>query len=448
MKNRQRKSGGCIRGMVRLVAIGIVLVAVSIGVCNWIVIRSAKGRTYSEINAVPYHKVGVVLGTVPYLANGHENYYFNSRMKAAADLYFAHKISYILATGDNHKRNYNEPESMRQALLALGVPDSAIILDYAGFRTFDSMVRAKKVFGQDSFIVISQHWHNERAIFIALHQGMDVVGYDAKDAIVRRGYVKNCVREMLAKVKAVYDVCVGKQPKYLGEPVIIPFAVETQTCILKHVNFYDLDEFDMAITIDIPINTPKELADSITAFLNERLYQYFDNGEDIHLPYESVYTSNLQHLANHYWSAYRSFYDEKDPEFDWLDLNLVAQTDSYVTYEAVKAFRGEGIHEFREWVTFVMEDGHRLKEAISFEDMKRLCEDLPELMDSDILCDAQYRQAEGYSVMYEVGLLKDSLAFMYVWGNTGHDDVYKYDMRIVKPYLSKEAQKLVRVVPD
>ena len=221
MKKSHSKPG-CIKSIFRIMAIGIVFVAVVIGVCNWIVIRSAKGRTYDEIDAVPYHKVGVVLGTVPYLPNGRENFYFNSRMKAAADLYFAHKISYILASGDNHRRNYNEPESMRKALLALGVPDSAIVLDYAGFRTFDSMIRAKKVFGQDSFVVISQHWHNERAIFIARHHDMDVVGYDAKDAIVRKAYLKIFVREVLAKVKAVYDVCVGKQPKYLGEPVIIP----------------------------------------------------------------------------------------------------------------------------------------------------------------------------------------------------------------------------------
>lgn len=101
------------------------------------------------------------------------------------------------------------------------MPNSAIVLDYSGFQTYDSMVRAKKVFGQDSFIVISQHWHNERAIFIAQHNGMDVVGYDAKDAVVRRADVKIFMREVLAKVKAVYDVCVGKQPKYLDEPVIM-----------------------------------------------------------------------------------------------------------------------------------------------------------------------------------------------------------------------------------
>ena len=219
---KRKGKSGCIRGVMRLVVIGIVLVSIVIGVCNWVVIRSAKGRTYNETKAIPYHKVGVVLGTVPYLNNGRKNFYFDSRMKAAADLYFAHKISYILATGDNHRRNYNEPKSMREALIALGVPDSAIVLDYAGFRTLDSMVRAKKVFGQDSFIVISQHWHNERAIFIARHNGMDVVGYDAKDAVVRKAYIKSLVREALAKVKAVYDVCVDKQPKFLGEPVIIP----------------------------------------------------------------------------------------------------------------------------------------------------------------------------------------------------------------------------------
>lgn len=217
MKNSRNRLGRCIINCLKWGMIGIALVAVIIGVCNMVVIRSAKGKTYHVVKEVPYHKVGVLLGTVPYLPNGKENFYFNSRTKAAAELYFAHKISYILATGDNCRRGYNEPEYMRNALLALGVPDSAIVLDYAGFRTYDSMVRAKKVFGQGSFIVISQHWHNERAIFIARHNGMDVVGYDAKDAIAHKTHIRNHVREMLAKVKAVYDVCIDKQPKYLGE---------------------------------------------------------------------------------------------------------------------------------------------------------------------------------------------------------------------------------------
>ncbi len=223
-----------------------------------------------------------------------------------------------------------------------------------------------------------------------------------------------------------------------------PLVVETQTCILKHVNFYDLDEFDMAITIDIPVNAPKVLADSITAFLNERLYQYFDNGEKIHIPYESVYSTDLQHLADHYWDTYRSFYDQQDPDYHWLFLNLVAQTDTYITYEFVKAFRGEGVHEFRNWITFFKKDGRQLKEAIGFENMMRFYEDYPELMEYGVWCDAQYLLADGNDIdMYEAGLLNDSLAFMYVWDNTDYNDVFKYDMRIIEPYLSEEAQKLV-----
>ena len=190
--------------------------------CNIIVIQSAKGRTYNNVEEIPYNKVGVVLGTVPKLSNGNDNYYYTCRMKATADLYFAGIISYIIASGDNHIKEYNEPECMRNSLVALGVPDTVIYLDYAGFRTFDSMVRAKKVFGQDSITVISQHWHNQRAIFVARQQDMNAIGFDAKDAIVRKAYFKNHLREMLAKVKAVVDVCFGKQPHFLGEPVIIP----------------------------------------------------------------------------------------------------------------------------------------------------------------------------------------------------------------------------------
>lgn len=193
-----------------------------VGLCNLIVIQSAMGRTYSDVEKIPYNKVGLVLGTTPKLINGNDNYYYKCRMQATADLYFAGKISYIIASGDNHIKEYNEPECMLNSLVALGVPDSVIFLDYAGFRTFDSMVRAKKVFGQDSITVISQHWHNQRAIYVARKQGIDIVGFDAKDAIVRKAYIKNHAREILAKVKAVVDVLLGKQPHFLGEPVIIP----------------------------------------------------------------------------------------------------------------------------------------------------------------------------------------------------------------------------------
>lgn len=220
MKVKKNKS--FFRLVIRWGLICALAVLAIIGLCNLIVIQSAKGRIYDDVEKIPYNKVGLVLGTIPKLSNGNDNYYYKCRMQATADLYFAGKISYIIASGDNHIKEYNEPECMLNSLVALGVPDTVIYLDYAGFRTFDSMIRAKKVFMQDSITVISQHWHNQRAIYVARKQGMDIIGFDAKDAIVRKAYIKNHIREMLAKVKAVVDVYFGKQPHFLGDPVIIP----------------------------------------------------------------------------------------------------------------------------------------------------------------------------------------------------------------------------------
>jgi SanA protein len=111
---------------------------------------------------------------------------------------------------------------MRRSLIELGVPDSVIVLDYAGFRTFDSMIRAKKVFGQDSITVISQAWHNERAVYIAQHYDLDAIGFNVTDIQHRRSYLKNHTREILAKTKVVLDMLLHKQPKFLGDPVPIP----------------------------------------------------------------------------------------------------------------------------------------------------------------------------------------------------------------------------------
>lgn len=194
------------------------------GVCNAVVKHHAQGRIYADVNDIPYRKVGLVLGTVP-VKNGHQNRYYQYRMDAAAELYFANKVSYLLLSGDNHISHYNEPESMRKSLVERGVPDSVIYLDCAGFRTFDSMVRAKKVFAQDSVTVVSQQWHNERAIYIAEHYGLDAIALSARDYTVgRKIYLKNHLREALAKVKVVLDLLFNKQPHFLGDIEPIPNA--------------------------------------------------------------------------------------------------------------------------------------------------------------------------------------------------------------------------------
>ena len=199
-----------------------LLCVIAILSCNIAVKHCSKGRMYSDVQQIPYRKVGLVLGTTPFTATGRVNCYYRNRMQAAAELYFAKKISYILVSGDNHVMTYNEPEEMRNSLVALGVPRSAIYLDYAGFRTYDSMVRGKKVFNLDSVTVISQKWHNERAIYIAERKGLDAIAYNAKDVKVRLSFFKNHAREALSKVKVVLDILFHKKPKFLGDVILIP----------------------------------------------------------------------------------------------------------------------------------------------------------------------------------------------------------------------------------
>jgi SanA protein len=184
---------------------------------NWRVNKSTELQVYSEIESLPELKVGMVLGTSKYIRNGQINQYFKNRIDAAAKLYHAGKIKYILVSGDNGQVSYNEPRQMLQELIKKGVPEEAIVLDFAGFRTFDSVVRAKEVFGQDSMIVISQKFQNQRAIFIGNHKEIAIFGYNAKDVNKYYGF-RTRIREHLARVKLMLDIFILQtQPKFLGE---------------------------------------------------------------------------------------------------------------------------------------------------------------------------------------------------------------------------------------
>ena len=189
--------------------------------CNKIIVDSAKGKLYTDINSIPFNKVGLLLGTSRSLANGKGNPYYNYRIQAAIQLLHAHKIKYLIISGDNGRSDYNEPESMRSDLISAGIDSSLIYLDYAGFRTFDSIKRLKEIFGQDSVTIISQQFHNERAIYIAGKEGIAAIGFNATDVGSRQG-LKTQLREKLARVKVFLDYWFGTKPKYLGSKVIIP----------------------------------------------------------------------------------------------------------------------------------------------------------------------------------------------------------------------------------
>ncbi len=161
--------------------------------------------------------VALLLGTSSRTVAGRPNRFYHARIEAAAELFQSGKVKGILVSGDNATRWYNEPIAMQKDLIAAGVPAEFITLDYAGFRTLDSVVRAKEVFGQDHIIIVSQRFHAERAIFLARHYGIDASGLAAADPD-DLGLMKVRAREVLARVVAVLDIVINRGPKFLGEP--------------------------------------------------------------------------------------------------------------------------------------------------------------------------------------------------------------------------------------
>ena len=148
--------------------LSLVLVLVIL-TCNFIISSTTEDKTYSNINTIPPNRVGLVLGTSNRISNGSSNPYYTYRIDATVALFKAGKIKFILVSGDNGSIYYNEPNTIKKDLIKAGIPEEVIFLDYAGFRTLDSMVRAKFIFGLDNVTVISQKFHNERAIYIAEH---------------------------------------------------------------------------------------------------------------------------------------------------------------------------------------------------------------------------------------------------------------------------------------
>lgn len=216
---RRRSRGVFILACTKLLILALVVVVFSVYTA---ISRSTERRVFSDIGLLPDNHVGLLLGTAKYQPGGGINPYFSHRIDAAVELYEAGKIRYIIASGDNEHESYNEPLQMRLALLQRGVPNESIVLDYAGFSTLDSVVRTAEVFGQERFTVISQRFHNERAVYIGSYFGYDVVGYNAVDLTPPSG-VQTRFREYLARVKAIMDVhLVRRTPRFLGDPIRIP----------------------------------------------------------------------------------------------------------------------------------------------------------------------------------------------------------------------------------
>ncbi|NOR56462.1 MAG: vancomycin resistance protein [Sulfurovum sp.] len=180
---------------------------------------TTQEKIYTEVKKVPHRKAALLLGTAKYIAKGKKNYFYVYRIRAAVALWKAGKVDAILVSGDNRSKYYNEPRRMKNDLMKAGVPEKYIASDYAGLRTLDSIVRAEALFDLKEYIIISQKFHLERALFLTQAKGQEnVIGFAAKDIPGTKAARKMRFREYLARVKAFLDVTIlNTQPKFLGK---------------------------------------------------------------------------------------------------------------------------------------------------------------------------------------------------------------------------------------
>ncbi|MEA5429050.1 SanA/YdcF family protein [Arcicella lustrica] len=195
------------KGIIALIFFALI----GILMCNIWIVYSTDDRNYYSLDKLPSNDVGLVLGTSKAVLGGKTNLFYKYRMEAAARLYKEGKVKFLILSGNHDSVFYNEPNDMKKSLMRLGVPENVLILDYAGYRTYDSIIRCKEVFNQRKFTIISQPTHNARALFLANNLGLDAVAFAAQD--VQSGY-KTYFREYLARPKAILDVYVFDRAKY------------------------------------------------------------------------------------------------------------------------------------------------------------------------------------------------------------------------------------------
>ena len=212
--------GTLVAGGIGFISLILFIASISIYISN-----KFSSRIHDNIADVPFGYTALVLGTSSKLSSGQPNLYFENRMNAATMLYHSGKVDKIIVSGDNSEIYYNEPRDMKNALIEMGVHPDDIILDYAGFRTFDSVVRVKEVFGQNKIVVVSQKFHIQRALFIAEAKGIEAIGFVSEDPNTT---IKTKLREYPARVKAFLDCYIIRtKPRFLGEPIDINTVNDT-----------------------------------------------------------------------------------------------------------------------------------------------------------------------------------------------------------------------------
>ena len=192
-----------------LVEIAVLLMILA----NVWVVALTNGRTFTKISKVPPRETALVLGTSPRMKSGVSNPYFTKRMDATALLYHHGKIKKIIVSGEK-SQGYDEPFAMKNYLVYQeGVPESIIIEDPKGFKTQASISNCKNIYKKNDIIIVSQGFHNLRALFYARNNNMNALGFDAQDVLSNQSYYRNQSREFLARVSAVVYYLLGIEKK-------------------------------------------------------------------------------------------------------------------------------------------------------------------------------------------------------------------------------------------
>ncbi|MDO5091692.1 MAG: ElyC/SanA/YdcF family protein [Cardiobacteriaceae bacterium] len=211
--------------MKRLLRLSLWLIALALAapvICYLWISLASRPYLHDRLDDVPAREVALVLGTAKYVAGGRINLFYQYRIDAAAALYHAGKARYFIVSGDNRAHDYNEPAQMRADLIKAGIPANRIQPDYAGLRTLDSVIRAKEIFGQSDYLIVSQRFHNARAVFLARRHGQTPIAYNAADPAATQRSMKVYIREIGARVKAVWDILANTRARHYGDPIPFP----------------------------------------------------------------------------------------------------------------------------------------------------------------------------------------------------------------------------------
>ena len=227
------------RKILSVISLIILMVVCGAIICDRTVAYNVKCRLYDDVDSIPHRKVGLILGTSPISTwNGRRNYYFDHRIKAGAELYKAGKVDWLVVSGGDYRNTengYDEPVAMRDSLIKQGVDPARIILDYDGTRTLNSIAKMRDVYGQDSITIVSQKFHNERALYQAKHLGVDAIAFNAHTPSKQTSWWRNRGREVLARVKLFVDIVRDVHPD-IKESLVRDFTENTPNLLsVSHV---------------------------------------------------------------------------------------------------------------------------------------------------------------------------------------------------------------------